>query len=94
MVSVLLVPNEDGTWHMCVDCWAIIKIMVKYRYPIPYLDDMRDKLNGLCIFSKIYFSIGYHQIQMQLGDKWKTTFKTKFVIYKWILMPFGHTKRS
>jgi hypothetical protein len=70
---------------------ALNKATIKNRYTLPWIEELINTLQGAKLFTKWDLIVGYHQVQTNLDDVWKTTFKTKFGLFKWKFMPFGLT---
>ena len=87
-IPVVLVQKKDGTWRLCIDYRALNKIVVQYRYLIPWIDYLLDQLKGEKYFSKIELKSVYHQVPIEPSDVWKTSFKSNEGLFEWLVMPW------
>ncbi|XP_074277131.1 uncharacterized protein LOC141600780 [Silene latifolia] len=88
---VLFVKKKDGSLRLCIGYRELNKITIKNKYPIPRIDDLFYQLQGCVVFSKIDLRCGYHQMRIQTEDTAKTTFRTRYVHYEFMVMHFGLT---
>ncbi|RAL58215.1 hypothetical protein DID88_002294 [Monilinia fructigena] len=85
------VPKKDGTKRLVVDYRKLNTLTKKDRYPLPLATELRDRLGGATIFTKMDLRNGYRLIRMKEGEEWKTAFKTRYGLYEYQVMPFGLT---
>jgi hypothetical protein len=65
------------------------KVTIKNKYHLPRIDDLFDQLKGERIFSKIDLRSDYHQVRIKEEDVNKTTFKTIYGHYEFMVVTFG-----
>ena len=88
---VLFVKKSDGTMRMCIDYRALNERTIKNRCPIPNMAEMRDRVKGAKVFSKIDLRDGYYNIRVSKDSIEKTAFRTRFGLFEFTVMPFGLT---
>ena len=88
---VLFVKNKDGTLRLCIDFRQLNMYTIKNMYPLPRIDDLFDQLRREDIFLKIDLRLGYPQVRIKEEDIHKTTFRTRYGHYEFVVVPFGLT---
>ena len=63
--------------------------LVVNTYPLPTLDDLQEKMNGGCLFSKLDLSKAYSQIPLHEESRKYTTLTTHKGVYAYNRLPFG-----
>ena len=86
---ILFVPKPDGKLRLCVDYRQLNKLTILNKYPLPLMTELRERVAGATIFTKLDLKDGYHLIRIRKGDEWKTAFRTRYGHYEYKVMPFG-----
>ncbi|RVW28400.1 RNA-directed DNA polymerase-like [Vitis vinifera] len=88
---ILFQKKHDGSLRMCVDYWALNKVMVKNKYPILVIADLFNQLGRTRYFTKLDLRSTYYQVRIAEGDELKTTCVTKYGSYEFLVMLFDFT---
>jgi hypothetical protein len=83
---VLFVKKKDDTFRMCIDYRELNKVTIKNRSPLPRIDDLFNQLQGSSFYSKIDIRSGYHQLRVRHADISKTTFRTCYGYYEFLVV--------
>ena len=76
---ILFVPKKEGRGlRLCVDYRGLNKVTILNQYPLPLMNELRDRICGSKIFPKLDLKSGYNLIWIKEGDEWKTSFRTRY----------------
>jgi Reverse transcriptase (RNA-dependent DNA polymerase) len=76
---------------MCLDYRALNKKTVKNKCPLPRIDEICDRLEGVKHFTTLDLRSGYYQIQVKTDDVPKTCIQARYGSFEFLVMPFGLT---
>ncbi|CAN6679349.1 unnamed protein product [Malus baccata var. baccata] len=85
-----LVPTRVVTgWRVCIDYRKLNAMTRKDHFPLPFLDQMLERLAGYKFYCFLDGYSGYNQIVIAPEDQEKTTFMCPFGTFAYRRMPFG-----
>ena len=85
-----LIPTRTMTgWRVCIDYRKLNTATRKDHFPLPFIDQMLDRLAGHPHFCFLDGYSGYNQIAIAPEDQEKTTFTCPFGTFPFRRMQFG-----
>ncbi|GJU13984.1 reverse transcriptase domain-containing protein [Tanacetum coccineum] len=85
-----LVPTRLVTgWRVCINYRKLIEATRKDHFPLPFMDQMLERLAGNEYYCFLDGFLGYFQIPIDPKDQEKTTFTCPYGTFAYRRMPFG-----
>jgi hypothetical protein len=85
-----LIPQRTVTgWRMWIDYRKLNKETKNDHFPLPFIDEMLERLANLCFFCFLDGYSGHHQILIHPDDQSKITFTSPYGTYAYRRMSFG-----
>nr|GEV32319.1 reverse transcriptase domain-containing protein [Tanacetum cinerariifolium] len=85
-----LIPTRPVTgWRVCIDYHKLNEATRKDHFPLPFMDQMLERLAGNRYYCFLDDFSGYFQIPINLKDQEKTTFTCPYGMFAYRRMPFG-----
>ncbi|GJV58241.1 reverse transcriptase domain-containing protein [Tanacetum coccineum] len=84
-----IVKLLDTGWRVCIDYHKLNEATAKDHFPLPFMDQMLERLARNKYFYFLDVFSGYFQIPIDPMDQEKTTFTCPFGAYAYRRMPFG-----
>ena len=93
-----IVKNETGEelstrlttgWRVCIDYRRLNEVTRKDHFPLPFIDQLLERVSGHPFYCFLDGYSGYFQIEIAPEDQEKTTFTCPFGTYAYRRMPFG-----
>ncbi|RDX97044.1 Retrovirus-related Pol polyprotein, partial [Mucuna pruriens] len=85
-----LVPMRiHNSWRVCIDYRRLNQATRKDHFPLPFIDQVLEKLAGKSHYCFLDGFSGYMQIHIAPKDQHKTTFTCPFGTFAYTRMPFG-----
>ena len=72
-----------------MDYWQLNALIAKNCYSIPRLQETLNRLKYVKVFIKLDIIVAYNALRMGSGEEWKIVFRTRYELYKYLVMPFG-----
>ena len=71
-----------------MDYRGLNKIIKKNRYLLLLISETLDRIVGVAIFTKLDLKDVYYRLRIKMSDEWKTTFRTRYRHFEYLVIPF------